>query len=673
MIFDQGLSNTQSTKSLGGSGLNWPSLPMSRRARTRSGMRVRRSRSPFETAPLGIIICGNGYTEPNAAACVLFGRDRLEFGSQCPLHMAPEFQPSGKRTDTLRDELLSAARLGPKDTFWRFLRKDGVPFDTQITLAPDPRNPSQEFILYVRDVSSERFISGRLEMLSRAVEQVAAMIMITDTDGNVEYVNSSFTEVTGYKARDVIGKRPPILRSDAMTDEAHQELWRALRDGQVWKGQLRNRRANGELFWIEATISPIREENGIISHFLAVGRDVTEQKATLEESERLRHQLHHAHKMEALGTLAGGVAHDFNNILAAIYGFTHLAGNSLPPDSPVHAQLDRVINATQRGKDLVRQILTFSRKDEAKPEQCRLDTILREAAEFLRHTLPKSIAIQLEVPSVESKVMIEPGKLNQVIINLGTNAAHAMRDREAGVLSIGLNKVYVDNVQARRYHNLKTGQYLRISVADNGHGMDAATKARIFDPFFTTKPAGEGTGLGLSMVHGIITAAHGQISVYSELGVGTVFQLFLPVCENAVPAAQTDSNEVILHGEGRILYVDDEPEIAETQSYMLRELGYTLEAYFEPTQAFEAFAKNPQSYDLVITDQTMPNQQGIDFARKLTELRANIPILLTTGFSSNLSESDLRAAGIRQALLKPIFLSDLSKAVKEAIANSTSV
>lgn len=673
MIFDQELNNTQSQKSLGSPGSIWPGLPMSRRARSRSGIRVRRSRSPFETAPLGIIICGNGHTEPNAAACRLFGRDKLEFGSACPLSLAPEFQPNGRRTEELRAELFAAAMQGPKDSFWQFLRKDGVPFDTQITLAPDPRNPSQEFILYVKDVSSERFISGRLEMLSRAVEQVAALIMVTDKDGKVEYVNSSFTEVTGYKARDVIGKRPPILGSDSVTDTAHQDLWRALRGGRVWKGQLRNRKANGELFWIEATISPIREENGTISHFLAVGRDVTEQKAALEESERLRHQLHQAHKMEALGTLAGGVAHDFNNILAAIYGFTHQAETSLPPESPIHSQLERVVAATQRGKDLVRQILTFSRKDEAKPEQCRLDTIIREAAEFLGHTLPKNVTIQLEVPNIESTVMIEPGKLNQVIVNLGTNAAHAMRDKEAGVLSLGLNKVYVDNVQARRYHNLKTGQYLRISVADNGHGMDAATRARIFDPFFTTKPSEEGTGLGLSVVHGIITAAQGHISVYSEVGVGTVFQLFLPVCEAAEPVTQTGSTEVVLRGEGRILYVDDEPEIAETQSYMLRELGYTVEAYFEPTQAFAAFVQNPHNYDLVITDQTMPHQQGIDFARKLADVRPGVPILLTTGFSSNLSEDDLRAAGVRQALLKPIFLSDLSKAVKEAITCSGNI
>lgn len=668
MIFNQGLSNTHAAKPQGSIGHSWPGLPASRRARTRSGMRARRSRSPFETAPLGIIVCGDGFSEPNAAACALFARDRLEFGAQCPLLIAPEFQPSGKRTEALREELIAAARSIPQDAFWRFLRKDGVPFDTQITLAPDPRNPSREFILYVRDVSSERFISGRLEMLSRAVEQVAALIMITDIYGKVEYVNSSFTEVTGYRARDVIGKQPPILRSDAMTDEAHSELWRALRAGEVWKGQLRNRRANGELFWIEATISPIREENGAITHYLAVGRDVTEQKATLEESDRLRHQLQHAHKMEALGTLAGGVAHDFNNILAAIYGFAHLAGNSLPTDSPIHTQLERVINATQRGKDLVRQILTFSRKDEARPEPCHLGTILADASEFLRHTLPRNIIIQLDVPKIEEKAMIEPGKLNQVIINLGTNAAHAMRDKEEGVLSIGLHKVYVDSVQARRYHNLKTGQYLRVSVADNGHGMDAATKVRIFDPFFTTKPAGEGTGLGLSMVHGIITAAQGQISVYSEVGVGTVFQFFLPVCDGQTNKTAESAEDVIFRGEGRILYVDDEPEIAETQSYMLRELGYTVEAYFEPTQAFEAFSKKPESYDLVITDQTMPHQQGIDFARKLSMARPDLPILLTTGFSSNLSETDLRAAGIRQALMKPIFLSDLSRAVRDALA-----
>lgn len=567
----------------------------------------------------------------------------------------------------LRDEVIEAARHGPKDTFWRFLRKDGVPFDTQITLVPDPRNPAREFVLYVKDVSSERFISGRLEMLSRAVEQVAALIMIMDREGRVEYVNASFTEATGYRARDVIGKQPPILSGDTMAGDGKYELWRTLRVGLVWKGQLRNRKANGELIWIDATISPIREENGDISHYLAVGRDITDQKAMQEESERLRHQLHHAHKMEALGTLAGGVAHDFNNILAAIYGFAHLASVSLPADSPIHSQLERVVNATQRGKDLVRQILTFSRKDEAKPEPAHLDGIILDAVEFLRHTLPKNITVQLDVPKVEENVLVEPGKIHQVLINLGTNAAHAMQDKEEGLISISLQKVYVDGVQARRYHNLKTGRYLRVSVADSGHGMDAATKARIFDPFFTTKQSGEGTGLGLSVVHGIIAAANGQISVYSEVGVGTVFQIFLPVYEGTDASKIQEPHTGLYRGDGRILYVDDEPEIAETQSYMLRELGYTVEAYFEPTQALEVFSRRPDSYDLVITDQTMPHQLGVDFARKIIAIRSDVPILLTTGFSSSLSDAELKSAGIRQALLKPIFLSDLSKAVHDAL------
>lgn len=392
---------------------------------------------------------------------------------------------------------------------------------------------------------------------------------------------------------------------------------------------------------------------------LNILHDVTDKK-------RLESQLRQAQKMEAIGTLAGGIAHDFNNILTPIIGYTEMVLDELPPEGTQHKDLEHVLGAAQRAKDLVRQILTFSRQTEQEKRPVRLSILIKEALKLLRASLPSTIEMRLLIaPGTEmGAIMGDPTQMHQVLMNLCTNAAHAMRGTP-GRLTIEQSSVDVRPGDPT-FPGLKGGQYLRLSVSDTGHGMDRAVMERIFEPFFTTKERGEGTGMGLAVVHGIVQSHEGAIYVRSEPEIGSTVDVLLPKVEE-IASAERIERLTLPRGNERILLVDDESALVEMGKKMLENLGYTVVGRVSSLEALEAFRNDPSAFDLVLTDYTMPHMTGAEFAREVLTFRPDIPVVLCTGFSEMITASVASEIGITEFITKPVIRRDLAEAIRRAL------
>jgi PAS domain S-box-containing protein len=508
----------------------------------------------------------------------------------------------------------------------------------------------------VRDITLEKDAAEEQARLSTAIEQAAELIIITDSDGVVLYVNPAFESATGYSRREIIGKNPKLLKSGFHDDTFYKNMWNTISSGRVWKGHLTNRRKNGTLYEEEATISPIRNTAGDIINFVGVKRDVTHEVA-------LENQLIQAQKMESIGTLAGGIAHDFNNILSAIIGYSEMALLDVG-GAEVQEHLKKVLKAGERAKDLVNQILTFSRQSTIELKPIMVLPIVKETLKLLRASLPASIEIRQDLVS-RSTIIADPTQIHQVMMNLCTNASHAMRN-SGGTLSIELKDVNIDSRGSMGQPDLSPGKYLLLTVGDTGEGIPREIMSRIFDPFYTTKEKGKGTGMGLSVVHGIVTGCGGNISVESKAAEGTRFSVYLPRIEMEEKEVVVTGTE-LLFGNERILFVDDEDIIADLGGQMLKRLGYQADVETDSAMALERFRNDPSGYDLVITDMTMPKMTGDILARQLMAIRPDIPIILCTGYSERITEEKATAMGIRGFLMKPLVMEQIAKTIRNVL------
>ncbi|MBP8980309.1 MAG: PAS domain S-box protein [Syntrophobacterales bacterium] len=507
------------------------------------------------------------------------------------------------------------------------------------------------------DVTDRLKAEEELRGLSIAIEQAAEDIIITDPEGVIRYVNPAFESITGYSRREAIGKNPRFLKSGFHEPSYYEDLWRTIKNGNVWRGRITNRRRDGKFIYEDATISPLITSAGKVSGFVALKRDVT-------ETIKLETHLRQAQKMEAIGTLAGGIAHDFNNILGALMGYAELVKYKTR-DQGIYPYLDQILKACDRARDLVQQILTFSRQREQEKKPVSVIPIVKEALKLLRSSIPSTIEIRQRFDASQDTISADPTQIHQVLMNLCTNAVHAMRDRE-GVLEISLRQKTLPSGELTYNPDLRSGLYLELTVKDNGIGIDPDIKDKIFDPFFTTKGIGEGTGLGLSVVYGIVKDLEGIISVESEKGQGTTFTILLPLL--AVNGKlEKQETTCIPKGKGRILYVDDEEPIASLGKEMLSFLGYEVSVRLSSIDALEAFRAGPERFDLVITDMTMPNMTGAALAKEMMKIRPDIPIILTTGFSERITEEEANKIGFQTFLMKPVSLPDLAQAVKRII------
>lgn len=510
--------------------------------------------------------------------------------------------------------------------------------------------------------------------LVTAIEQAAECVVITDRDGTIQYVNPAFEAITGYSREEAIGQNSRILKGEKHSKEFYAAMWDTLTNGRVWSGHFINKKKDGTLYEEDATISPIKNASGEIINFVAVKRDVTEEI-------KLEEKIRQSQKMESIGTLAGGIAHDFNNILSAIIGYSELSLDDASKDSMLYANLQEVLKAGSRAKDLVKQILVFSRQGKLERKPIQVSLIVKEALKLLRASLSSNIDIsQNTVPTQgQDIVLADPTQIHQILMNLCTNAAHAMQEK-GGVLEVGIQNVEVGNqelglpnMESEKSEirnsiplELTPGPYLRLTVNDTGCGMSADVMERIFDPYFTTKEKGVGTGLGLATVHGIVKKYGGTVTVYSEPGKGSIFSVYLPVIQRE-EISEKETEEPIPTGNERVLFVDDEQSLAQLGKQMLSRLGYEVETRTSSVEALQLFWVKPDNFDLVITDMTMPNMTGDDLVRELLHIRPDIPIIMCTGFSEKAIGERTKEMGIRAVVMKPLVMRELAETIRRVL------
>ncbi len=483
------------------------------------------------------------------------------------------------------------------------------------------------------------------------------------------FVNTAFTDLFGYTLNDVENGFSPfkiIQESDRSVLEkliSDRHTGRAVANTY---NQYDLAAKNGRIFPCE-TIGTLINYEGQTAD-MVVFRDISERIRAEEEKASLEAQLWQAHKMEAVGTLAGGIAHDFNNILGIIVGNTEMSLSDVPEWNPAHGNLKEVQKACLRARDVVRQLLSFSRKSEQKKKPVKIAPIIKETSKLLRASIPSNIDIRYNIPDDLGTIKADLTQIHQIVLNLCTNAADAM-DGQDGVLEITLDSMVLDEETAVAYEDLETGPYVRLSVSDTGQGISSAEKARIFDPYFTTKEVGKGTGLGLSVVHGIVKGHKGEITVHSEIGKGTTFEVFFPIIKEEAEKPSV-IKAAIPKGDERILFVDDEEAIVELGRKGLKRLGYRVEATTSAQKALAMFRDDPDGFDIVITDMTMPDMSGDKLAEEIMKTRPGIPVVLCTGYSDHISEEKARAMGVSAFMLKPISGKELAVSIRQVLDHS---
>jgi PAS domain S-box-containing protein len=630
------------------------------------------------TSPTGTI------ERVNSTTCLLLGYREQELVGRSVHH----FIVTKKNEELFRkEELSNLVGKGLIKNLDVFLRtKDGgiTPVLISGSTMLDRRGDLQAVIIVARDI---REISNLLDELNRTNKKLKAeiadrlliekalkkseenyreifnatneAIFIHDsTTGVILDVNQTMLDMYGYAYDEALKLTISDLSSNELPYTQAEGI--GFVKGAVAHGpQLfdwRARRKNGELFWVEVALKST--EIGGLGRVLAVVRDVSDRKQIEEE-------LRQAQKIEAIGTLAGGIAHDFNNILTVIFGYTELARMRAENDPMMSELLEEVFKAGEQARNLVTQILTFSRRTEQEKKPLQLATVIQEALGLLRSTIPTTIEIRENIQS-QHKALADPTQIHQIVMNLCTNAYHSMLET-GGVLAVSLQEI---NLLENDYPTaaIEPGRYLQLEVSDNGKGMDGLTKEKIFEPYFTTKEASEGTGLGLAVVHGIVKDHNGHISVYSEPGQGTTFHVYLPITEMEGDGSAGKTTES--HPQGgteRIMVIDDEEIIVKYLRTALANHGYKITAYTNGLQALQDFSKRPGDYDLVITDMTMPYMTGAELAQQLLELRSDLPIILCSGYSELINKEKAKAMGIADYLQKPLVTDGLLKAIRNVL------
>ncbi|MBN2280043.1 MAG: PAS domain S-box protein [Candidatus Marinimicrobia bacterium] len=522
------------------------------------------------------------------------------------------------------------------------------------------------FVEWVRDITDRKQSEEEIIKLSTAIEQSPTIIAITDLMGNIEYVNDSFCRITGYEKEEVIGQNPRLLKSGNQEKEVYEDLWKNISQNRIWTGEFQNRKKNGELYWESVIVSAVFDKNGAKTNYLKVAEDITLMKQMKKEKDDFERQYMASQKLETVGTLAGGIAHDFNNILTPILGYSGMIKKVLSKDDRIYEEIDEIYNAGMRAKDLISQILNFSRQTETHKIPMDPYLIVNEVIKLMRPVIPAMVDIKTNIRKDCQKVWMDGTKIHQVMVNLMTNAAQAIGGGN-GRIEITLKDVIPDQEDLLRTLENLQPRYCKLTISDNGCGISQEVISKIFDPFFTTKEQGQGTGLGLSVVHGIITEHKGFVFVDSEVGKRTTFTLYLPSMVEDHEQKSGLINQEIIGGDESVLLIDDRIDVTKMTSRMLTDLGYRVHAFNSPFDALQFFKQNSNTIDIILTDYAMPKMSGMDLAEQIKSVRPEIPVIIATGNAAIMDQQRLEALKICKIINKPLLLFEISRTIRELL------
>ena len=623
----------------------------------------RKFQSVFEQAAVGVIIIKGSrgqFVNVNRRFCEMVGysaEELLQLTSHDITH------PDDIATDTGQLEQINFGIIREFSREKRYRRKDGSFVWAKTFIAPlDPTEAKPPLrIGVIVDITERKRAEEQMNLQFSALTAAANTIVITDRDGKIEWVNPAFTKLTGYSADEAIGRTPRILKSGRHPPEFYSNMWQTILAGNVWHGELVNKRKDGNSYTEDMTITPVRGADGQIAHFVSIRQDITERRL-------LEDQLRQTQKMEAIGQLASGVAHDFNNILAIIQLQAGLlkAEQSLSPE-----QLDfagEIEKSAQRAADLTRQLLLFSRKQALQPRDLDLNEVVTSITKMLRRVLGEDVQMQFKFSPQPLLVHADAGMVDQILMNLTINARDAMP--KGGTLTIRTDPVTINDAYVQSHPQARLGAFVCLRVTDTGCGMDAATMGRIFEPFFTTKEVGKGTGLGLATVYGIVKQHEGWIEVSSEVGKGSAFNVFLPATSAPVTASAPISplTAAVRGGQETILVVEDEPVLRDMAHLILQDCGYHVLEADSGAEALRVWERNSDAIDLVLTDMVMPGGvSGRDLATRLLANHPELKVIFTSGYNIEEANTDFFRRRGAVFLRKPYTRVDLAKVVRESL------
>jgi PAS domain S-box-containing protein len=561
-----------------------------------------------------------------------------------------------------------------KGSDWKIIRPDGVKcqIDASVSLIEDGEKKPKGFRGIIRDITDRKNTEKALEESKEKYRQLlnhapTGIYEIDFTKGKLTSANDVLCEYTGFTRDELLSMNV----YDLMTKESQDRFiirFEKLINGEKVPDAVEYQitTKHGKKIWILLNARYLYED-GKLRGATVVVHDIDERIKAEEEKHRLEDQLRQAQKMEAIGTLAGGIAHDFNNILSAIMGYTEVALLKISKDDHVKDYLHKVIKASNRARDMVRQILEFSRQSGFARKPIHVTQVVKDAAKLLNVSLPSTIDIRMDIDLSSGIIDADDIQIHQIIMNLCTNAAHEMKTK-GGILGIKLSSVNLDEKDLAHQTEIKPGSFIKLSISDTGGGIPSEVMERMFDPYFTTKPQGEGTGLGLSIVHGLVKAHSGLITVDNDFGHGATFHVFLPKIENVIIPEKMDAIETPMPpGTEKILFVDDEPQVADVGKQMLDYLGYDVTSQISSVKALANFKSDPEKYDLVVTDMTMPELTGDKLAQQILDVRPDMPIIICTGHSENITEDQAREMGFKSFIMKPYLVHDLAKIVRQVL------
>ena len=537
-------------------------------------------------------------------------------------------------------------------------RKDGSCIPVQMRSKPIPYGGGVARLVSVRDIEAMKKAEVVQKRLATAIMQAAEAVLITDSEGIIQYVNPALERISGFTANEVVGKTPRIFKSGEHDASFYKDLWKTLKSGITWVGRFTNRRKDGTLYIEEATISPVKEASGKIVNFVAVKRDVTEYLS-------LTRQLFQSQKLEAMGTLAGGIAHDFNNILQVCLGYSQLLAEDKTLPAQFKDDARNIYEASKRGADLVHRLLTFSKKREYKPQTLNLNQRINEIQKMLIRTIPKNIKIQLILDQDLGSINADPTQVDQVIMNVVVNARDAMP--EGGSLTIETANVFLGEEYAKTHLDVIPGSYVVLMLTDTGIGMDEATMSRIFEPFFTTKDLDKGTGLGLSVVFGIVEQHGGFVRYYSQRGQGTTCKIYFPAIISGHNISPSKLKEIAVGGSETILIVDDEDQILDFLSRVLEHSGYSVITARNGHEALSRFLKYRNKLSLIILDLVMPEMDGKQCLEEVLKIDPSVKVMISSGFSANGKISNVMKSGAKAFVTKPYDIDQLLLKIREVI------